>query len=105
MNRALPNTLAERIARLKSLHDLKAPPSILCTEVLLVLKATFAVHPVEMGTVFASWASCVAQAEVGICPECDSPRVHEMHVCDRCIEGADEDDPPNGDEPDIAGGR
>ena len=82
---------AERVERLAKLHKLHAPAWVICSEVLLVLKGAFGVHPKEMGAAFAEWLNDVARAECGICPTCGKDRPHELHTCDPCLREAAEE--------------
>ena len=85
MNGGVLVTLGERIERLAKLHELRAPPSVLCAEVMLVYKAAFAAHPSQMADAWARWVSASALGEVGVCSLCDSSLPHEMHICKPCL--------------------
>jgi hypothetical protein len=93
MTDLMKQTLGERVERLhKFINTLHAPPVVICIEVVLVIKAAFAVYPEQMGAAMARWISATARSECAICPECSGYMPHEMHICEKCIQAAGQEE-------------
>ena len=81
----------ERVQRLAKFVEIHAPKVIICAEVMLVFKAAFGCYKEFMRNAFGDWVNEVQLGEIATCPHCLKYMPHEQHICDNCLNKANEE--------------